>query len=345
MSLLPEQLSSAAQTQIATQIAVFRAFGQSAFGGLEKLLALNFNVAKQSFENVNTVTHELLTIKEPQQLLKLTAAQSQPQIEKILSYGRELASIGSDTRSELWQAISANTLSAPTAPVKAIARIEATKPTLTQVAVLAVKAAPAAATVKPAVKKTVAAKPLSSPGKQLTLLAEPETKPGKAVNKQKVPTKAVATPKPEIKPVTSKTKKTVVAVTKTETPITIASPVTAVAAPGITVPAAAITTDKKAAAPIAATTAATAAATTPVATAAAKKPAAKPVAKVATTETVESVSAKAPVVAEKKSAVKFPSAAIAKAKSGAPAFPNTNAQPGYKAKSSAATGAKKRVRQ
>jgi hypothetical protein len=57
------------------------------------------------------------------------------------------------------------------------------------------------------------------------------------------------------------------------------------------------------------------------------------------------VSTKSTPVAEKKSAVKFPSAAIAKAKSGTPAFPNTNGQPGYKAKSSAATGAKKRVRQ
>ncbi|MFZ6759056.1 TIGR01841 family phasin [Undibacterium sp. Ji50W] len=336
MSLLNEQLSSAAQNQFATQIAVFRAFSQSAFGGLEKLIALNFNLAKQSFDNANTVTHEFFAVKEPQDILTLSRAHSQPQLEKILAYGRELASITSNARAELWQAVSS--------PAQEV----------TAVTVPAIKTA----AKKPAVAKPVAATT------QLTLLAEPEAKP---VAKLKAKAKAKPAAKVEVKAdvkkagaekiaQTSKSvaTKPVVAkpadATKKASPAKASKPVTA--APKAQ-PAAEKTIEKttakkplkKATTPINAGNAAnnteSAAATTSTAAAkpAPKKTATKPAAPVEAAPAV--VEATTP---EKKSAVKFPFPIAPRLKAGTPAFPGA-AAPAYKAKSSSATGAKKRVRQ
>ncbi|MFZ6733894.1 TIGR01841 family phasin [Undibacterium sp. Ji42W] len=350
MSLLTEQLSSAAQNQLAKQIAVFQAWSQLAFGGLEKLIALNFNTAKQSLENANSVTHELLAATQAQQLLDLGRSQAQPQFEKILSYGRELASINSDTRAGLWQIVSKQDTAEAVVPAivtkAAIATVSVVTP--------AVKAASVAAT-KPLVKK-IAAKPIAAT-KQLTLLTEPEVKPAKAPAKPKSVAKMADKPaakvaakapavktevkpvevkptviKPEaIKPIATKSskpakteaaKKPLKTSTIVETAPAAPVPVITPTVPATTTSTIEKTLDKK---------------TTP-----AKKPAAKAEAP----DTAVSIKADSKPAAstEKKSAVKFPFPATPNLKKG-PGFPANNGKPSYKAKSSAATGAKKPVRQ
>ncbi|MBC3909814.1 phasin family protein [Undibacterium umbellatum] len=321
MSLLTEQLSSAAQTQLAKQITVFQAWSQLAFGGLEKLIALNFNTAKQSLENANSVTRELLAVKQPQELLDVSRTHSQPQIEKFLSYGRELASITSSTRAEIWQIVSKQA------------------PSVTETAVTETKTAPAS-TTKPEVKKPVAAKPIAET-KQLTLLAETEAKPAKAPLKQK-PSVAVtekATVKPVVKPVT----KTQIAKVEAK-PATIKaeikkpqtnSPVSTVEVKPVapeTIPTTVPTPAASSA------TAATIPKASEKKTVSTKQTAAKAVTKASpvANESIETT--------EKKSAVKFPFPATSNLKKTS-GFPVNSGKPAYKAKSSAATGAKKPVRQ
>ncbi|PXX39955.1 TIGR01841 family phasin [Undibacterium pigrum] len=343
MSLLTEQLSSAAQNQLATQIAVFQAWSQTAFGGLEKLIALNFNTAKQSLDNANTATRELFAVKQAQELLDVSRSHGQPQLEKILSYGRELASITSSTRAELWQIVSKQSPAVLTIPTITVA-------TATSAAAPEAKAVPAVAT-KPAAKKPVVAKPVAAKPiaatKQLTLLAEAEAKPAKTPAKakpvakvaEKTPVKTAAksaskTPavKAEAKPATIK----VETQKATSSPAVVeAKPATATAAlpkaptSAVSTPAASSTSN------------ATTAATEKVSekkTVSTKKSATKAstTASPAANETTEGT--------EKKSAVKFPFAATPNLKK-APGFPANNGKPAYKAKSSAATGAKKPVRQ
>ena len=332
MSLLTEQLSSAAQNQLAKQIAVFQAWSQLAFGGLEKLIALNFNTAKQSLENANSVTHELFAVKQAQELLDLSRSQAQPQLEKILSYGRELASISSDTWAELWQIVSKQGTVAATVTVAA-----------TTVATPAPKAIPASA-AKPAAKK-LAAKPIAAT-KQLTLLVEPEARAAKAPAKAKTVAKVAEKPvakvaakpaakaplaKAEIKPASAKTEAAKKPLKTSATTVEVAPAAPATPVPVITpvapLPAATITTIEK---------------TLEKKTTPAKKPAAKAV----TPDSAEVTAADSKPAAstEKKSAVKFPFPATPNLKK-APGFPANNGKPAYKAKSSAATGAKKPVRQ
>lgn len=349
MSLLTEQLSSAAQNQLATQIAVFQAWSQTAFGGLEKLIALNFNTAKQSLDNANTATRELFAVKQAQELLDVSRSHGQPQLEKILSYGRELASITSSTRAELWQIVSKQSPVVLTIPTITVA-------TATSVAAPEVKAVPAVA-VKPVTKKHVVAKPVAAKPiaatKQLTLLAEAEAKPAKTPAKakpvakvaEKTPVKTAAKPasktpaaKAEAKPATI----------KAETQKATSSPAVVEAKPA-TAPAIATATPKAPASttsavptPAASSTSNTTAKATEKAsekkTVSTKKSATKAstTASPAANETTEGT--------EKKSAVKFPFPATPNLKK-APGFPANNGKPAYKAKSSAATGAKKPVRQ
>ncbi|MFZ6708215.1 TIGR01841 family phasin [Undibacterium sp. TC9W] len=357
MSLLTEQLSSAAQNQLAKQIAVFQAWSQLAFGGLEKLITLNFNTAKQSLENANSVTHELFAVKQAQELLDLSRSQAQPQLEKILSYGRELAAISIDTRTELWQIVSkqgaaeiVTTVAVATPALKA-APAAVTKPVVTKPAV-----------TKPAVKK-LAAKPIAAT-KQLTLLAEPEVKPAKAPAKPKAVANKVAekpvakvAAKADVKPAVAKpsevkpeTAKPAVAksskAAKTEAakkPLK-TSTTTVEAAPA---PLPVVTPAE----PLPAATTSTIEKTLDKKTTPARKPAAKTEAtettaatKVATKADNKPADSKPAASTEKKSAVKFPFPATSNLKK-APGFPANNGKPAYKAKSSAATGAKKPVRQ
>lgn len=325
MSLLTEQISSAAQNQIASQIAFFQAFSLSTFGGLEKLIALNLSIAKQSIDNADQFRRELLAVKQPQELLQFGRTHAQPELEKLLSYGRELASISRDTRAGIWQAVSHAPITTSSILTPGPAQEDAVKKT------------------KPVSKKPPAAQPIAAT-KQLTLLAEPEVKTKPAAGKKAAKSLAKDKPLALVEANTTSAKKTVAkpAAVKKATPAKIDKPADQTVAPTKT------ETDKSltAAVPvIAPVTEAVVKADKSIE----KKPAVVP----ATKKTSPSTSAKAETAkaevadktADKKSAVKFPFAVTNKLKACTPAFPNAEAKPAYKAKSSSATGAKKRVRQ
>lgn len=88
-----EQFANAARTNLATQLSVLNALALSAFESMEKVMDLNLNVAKVSWQDAVTTTKELLFAKDPQEFMSLTVAQAQPATAKILAYSRHLAAI------------------------------------------------------------------------------------------------------------------------------------------------------------------------------------------------------------------------------------------------------------
>ncbi|MES2932666.1 MAG: TIGR01841 family phasin [Pseudomonadota bacterium] len=188
MPSIPEQISAAAQTQLATQLAVINALSNTAFGGFEKIIALNFNVVKQSLENSAEATRKLLSANGPQDFLSISTAQTQPQLDKILSYNRQLVTISDDTRSQFLQAVSGTsgktnpTASQTQAPV-------AVAPVANKTSEPA-KAPAAAQVARPTSIETVSA----GGNTQLPLLAEAENKTVKLATVPAVASKAATTP-------------------------------------------------------------------------------------------------------------------------------------------------------
>jgi phasin family protein len=107
MFSIPEQFSAATKTQIESQLAMFTALTNKAFEGVEKIVDLNMNVIKASLEESTAAAQQIMAAKDPQEFLSLTTAQTQPNAEKAIAYGRHLASIASSTQAEFTKAAEA----------------------------------------------------------------------------------------------------------------------------------------------------------------------------------------------------------------------------------------------
>ena len=101
MFSVPEQFSAATKANFDAQIALFSTFSSKTFEGVEKLLELNLNAVKSSFEDSAATTKQLLAAKDAQEFISLSTSKTQPNAEKLLAYSRHLASIASSTQAEL----------------------------------------------------------------------------------------------------------------------------------------------------------------------------------------------------------------------------------------------------
>ena len=290
MFSISEQISAVTKTTLANPLAVINALSKTAFGGIEKIIALNMTTAKQSFENSATAARELFSASQRQELFSLSKIQAQPQIEKIVAYGRELAEISAQTQSEFL-----STLNQSEEVISVLISKKATKPV-------------ASISATPAERKSPEKTEVQS-NTQLPLLAEAEVKVAKK-----------PTSKSKAAPVVSKTSN-VTSPVEIKTATAKPTPVTKIAAKK---PVTLKTSEAKPAVK------------TPETKSAATKPEI-----IATPETVTTPAS----LAEKKSAVKMPFPASPVKKVAKPAFPTVSTRPVYKAKGSAATGAKKPVRQ
>lgn len=317
MSSIPEQIALAAQTRLASHLSVVNALSKLTFGGLEKLIKLNLDTVKQSLEHSTASTQQWMSAQAPQDFLSLAAAQNAPQLEEILSYGRELASISGLARTEFLQALGGlNPLTqfgqvGPDAVSIKVTTPALSAPVLSVENSTKVKAKSKTAVATPVVKK-IKSKPeaLKASDSQMSLLAGADKKVA-AVAKSPKSAAKVETANPLPAP----------SAAKPET--VVATPVKAVT----TKPAAPKATSKASTAAVEAKPLLEKSHSTELPlTSVAAKPAAEP-------------------VLEKKTAVKFPFPANPKKPGNKASFPATGGRPGYKAKASAATGAKKPVRQ
>jgi phasin family protein len=104
MFAIPEQFSNATKANFESQFAILASLTSKAFEGMEKLIDLNISAAKASLEESSAATRQLLSAKDPQEFFSLSAAQAQPNAEKAVSYGRQLASIAAGTQAEFTRA-------------------------------------------------------------------------------------------------------------------------------------------------------------------------------------------------------------------------------------------------
>ena len=92
MTTLPEQFSEARKLQLEAQFNFFQTFTGKAFESAEKLIALNFDASRTSFENSSALVRQMVAAKDPRDLFALTG-QSQSQFDSVLAYGRQLFGI------------------------------------------------------------------------------------------------------------------------------------------------------------------------------------------------------------------------------------------------------------
>lgn len=99
-----EQFSAAARNQFESQLSLTTALTDKMIDSMEKMMGLNLQAAKATMEASVANAHKLLSAKDPQEFFSLSATQAQPQAEVVMTYGRHLASIASDTQIELTKA-------------------------------------------------------------------------------------------------------------------------------------------------------------------------------------------------------------------------------------------------
>jgi phasin family protein len=104
MFAFPEQFSNATKANLEAQFALFSTLTSKTFESVEKLVELNIATAKAALEDSSATTRELLGAKDPQEFFALSAQRAQPNAEKAQAYGRQLASIVTDTGAEFSKA-------------------------------------------------------------------------------------------------------------------------------------------------------------------------------------------------------------------------------------------------
>jgi phasin family protein len=102
-----DQFSAATKANFEQQLATLTNLTNKAFASVAELVELNVSAAKASLENSTAAAQQLLSVKDAQEFFTLSAAQSQPNAEKVLAYSRNLASIASSTQAEFTKAAEA----------------------------------------------------------------------------------------------------------------------------------------------------------------------------------------------------------------------------------------------
>lgn len=107
MSTVQQQFLDASKSHFEAQLAMINSLTAKVFDEAEKIITLNVNAAKASFEDSAAAGQQLLAAKDVQDFLTITASQAQPSAEKALAYSRELAGITAASQKELTKAVEA----------------------------------------------------------------------------------------------------------------------------------------------------------------------------------------------------------------------------------------------
>ena len=139
--LTAEQLLAAQKANLATLFDL----GQKAFEGVEKMMELNLQVAKTSFEEASDHAKAVLAVKDAQELLALQASLLQPAAEKAAAYSRHLYDIASGTSAEVSKLAESQMAEAQSKFASVVDNAVKNAPAGTENAVVLVKSAVAAA--------------------------------------------------------------------------------------------------------------------------------------------------------------------------------------------------------
>jgi phasin family protein len=98
------EFADAGRSNLANQLSLLTEFTTNAFERMEKVMALNLNVAKMSLEDSTAAARQLVSAKDPQEVMALAAAQSQPMLARAIAYSRQLADIAAAAQAEFTRA-------------------------------------------------------------------------------------------------------------------------------------------------------------------------------------------------------------------------------------------------
>ncbi|MGZ8289967.1 MAG: TIGR01841 family phasin [Telluria sp.] len=141
MFAFPEQFSNATKANLDAQFAMLTSLTSKAFEGMEKLVELNITAAKATLEESSQAARQLLSAKDPQEFFSLSAAQAQPNAEKAISYGRQVAAIASGTQAEFSRAAEAQIAETNRKVISLVDEVTRNAPAGSETAVAAFKAA------------------------------------------------------------------------------------------------------------------------------------------------------------------------------------------------------------
>lgn len=107
MFSLQDQFSAATKANFESQLALITMLTGKAFESVEKLVELNLTAVKSSMEESTINAKQLLSAKDAQEFLTLSASQAKPSAEKALAYSRHIAGIASTAQAEFTRAAEA----------------------------------------------------------------------------------------------------------------------------------------------------------------------------------------------------------------------------------------------
>jgi phasin family protein len=95
-----EQVTLAGKAMYEAQLASAQAYAQAVFDSGASLVELNLDAARASLAAATVAGNQLLSAKDPQELLQLSRAQSQLAIDRIGSYGRQAKDVAQETQAK-----------------------------------------------------------------------------------------------------------------------------------------------------------------------------------------------------------------------------------------------------
>ncbi|MBB3223869.1 phasin family protein [Pseudoduganella umbonata] len=98
---LPAEFVNAGRTFAETQLAGCNALMRAAFESGASLVELNVHATREGMAAASTVSNGLLFVREPRDLVCLTASQSQQALERAQRYGRQVAGVANTAQHRL----------------------------------------------------------------------------------------------------------------------------------------------------------------------------------------------------------------------------------------------------
>jgi len=141
MFATPDQFAASNKANIESALTV----ANSAFASVERLAALNLNVARSLLEESIANTKALLGAKDVQELMNLQTSFAQPLVEKAVAYNRSVYEIATQSQEEVSKLVEGQIAELNKSLATALDKAAKSAPAGSDVAVAAVKSAIAAA--------------------------------------------------------------------------------------------------------------------------------------------------------------------------------------------------------
>jgi phasin family protein len=104
MSIFAEQFSALARAGVDAQVQLLSALSVKTIDSVGQLVELNIGTAKAALEDSAAFAQQVLSAKDGQSLLAITAAQTQPAVNRAVTYGRQFADIATGVHTDLTEA-------------------------------------------------------------------------------------------------------------------------------------------------------------------------------------------------------------------------------------------------